>query len=73
MIHQPISWLGMEKKLNLTQRKHAFTNQKKKYYNTKYTQRTKTRFSRLLYDMRPGNKTGLFSKKKISETSEEKV
>jgi len=27
--HKPISGLGMEKKLNLTQQKHAFTNQKK--------------------------------------------
>jgi len=26
--HKPISWLGMEK-LNLTQQKHTFTNQKK--------------------------------------------
>ena len=26
---KPISWLGMEKKLNLTQQKHAFTNEKK--------------------------------------------
>jgi len=27
-LNKPISWLGMEK-LNLTQQKHAFTNQKK--------------------------------------------
>jgi len=40
---KPISLLGMEK-LNLTEQKHAFINQKK---CTK-TQKTKARFSRLL-------------------------
>jgi len=39
---KPIFWLGMEK-LNLTQQKHTFVNQKK--CNTK---KTKARFSRLL-------------------------
>ena len=31
---EPISWLGMEKTLNVTQQKHAFTNQEM-YYNRK--------------------------------------
>jgi len=41
---KPISWLGTEKKLNLTQQKHTFINQKK----CTTTQKTKARFSRLL-------------------------
>ena len=40
-VPKPVSWLGMEK-LNLTQQMQTFTNQ------TKCTQRTKARFSRLL-------------------------
>jgi len=53
---KPISWLGMEKQ-NLTQQKHAFTNQNKIVQHKINTQKTKTRFSRLL---RPGNGEGLF-------------
>jgi len=34
MFRKPISWAGNEKQ-NLTQQKHAFTNQKQMYYNTK--------------------------------------
>jgi len=40
---KPISWRGMEK-LNLTQQKHTFANEKM-YYNTKYTQKTKARLT----------------------------
>jgi len=47
------NWLGMEK-LNLTQQKHAFTNQKM-YNNTKYTKKSKARFSRLLCWKRKGS------------------
>jgi len=36
----PISWLGIEKQLNLTQQKHAFTNQKK-CITTKKTKKLK--------------------------------
>ena len=43
---KPTSWLGIEK-LNLTQQKHAFTNQKKGTA-TQNKHKTKTRFSRLL-------------------------
>jgi len=53
---------GMEKKLNLTQQWHAFTNQKM-HYNTKQTQKNEARFVDF-YDIWPGNGVGLFSKKK---------
>jgi len=46
-IAQANLWFGMEK-LNLTQQKNTFTNQKELYNNTKQTQKTKARFSRLL-------------------------
>jgi len=57
--HSPISWLGMEK-LNLTQQKHTFTNQKK--CTTTQNTNTKARFSCLLpsYDIRPGNGESIF-------------
>jgi len=44
---KPISWLGMEK-LNLTQQKHPFTNQKKCTMTQNKHKKTKARFSRLL-------------------------
>ena len=44
---KPISWLGMEK-LNLTQQKHPFTNQKKRTITQNKHKKTKARFSRLL-------------------------
>jgi len=43
---KPISWLLMEK-VNLTQQKHTFTNQKKCTTQNKH-KKTKARFSRLL-------------------------
>jgi len=46
----------MEKKLNLTQQKHAFTNQKKCTTTQNKHKKTKARFRRLLYDILPGNK-----------------
>jgi len=58
------------KKLNLTQQKHAFTNQKK-------CTRTHNKLKPGLVvfrDIRPGNAAGLFSKEKIrEEISKEKV
>ena len=59
---KPISWLGMEKKLNLTQQKHVFTSQKKCI--TTQTQKQKSGLV-AFYDIRPGNGAGLFSKEKI--------
>ena len=49
MFRKPISWLGMEK-LNLTQQKHAYTNQFQKKCTTTQNKlkKTKARFSRLL-------------------------
>jgi len=38
MFPKPTSWLGIEK-LNLTQQKHAFTNQKKCTTKYKHTQK----------------------------------
>ena len=65
---QPISWVGMTKKLNLTQQKHAFTNQKKCKPTTTQNKHKKTKatFSRF-YDIPPGNQAGLLSKEKISK------
>jgi len=45
---QPISWLVIEK-LNLTQQKHTFTNQKKCTTTQNKHKKTKARFSRLLW------------------------
>ena len=59
-----LAWYG--KKLNLTQQKNAFTNQKKctttqnKHINLKPGLVA-------FYDIRPGNRERLFSKKKISK------
>jgi len=55
-----------EKKLNLAQRKHTFTNQKK---CTTAQNKHKIRKPGLVafYDIRPGNGAGLFSKEKISK------
>jgi len=58
----------VEKKPNLTQRKHAFANQKK--CNTIQNKHKKTQAKPGLvafYDTRPGNEAGLFSKEKISK------
>jgi len=43
---KPVSWLAMEK-LNLTQQKHAFTNQNK-CTTTQNKQKNKARYNRLL-------------------------
>jgi len=61
-----MSWLGMENKLNLTQQKRAFTNQKK---CTTTRNNTKKRKPGLVAfdDIRPGNGAGLFSKEKTSK------
>ena len=45
---KPISWLGMEK-LNRTQQKHTFTNQKKCTTTQNKHKKTNARFSRLLW------------------------
>ena len=45
---EPISWLGMENELNLTQQKHTLTNQKRCTTTQNKTQITRARFSRLL-------------------------
>jgi len=47
MFPKPVSWLGIEK-LNLTQQKHTFTNQKKCTTTQNKHEKTKARFSRLL-------------------------
>jgi len=63
---KPISWLGVGRKTNLTQQKHAFTNQKK--CTTTQNQHKKLRSGLVVfYDIRPGNRAGLFSKEKISK------
>ena len=54
---KPVSWLGMEKKLNLTHQKHTFTNQKK--CTTAWNQHKKTK---AFYDTWPGNGIDLLSK-----------
>jgi len=63
----PGKFLGsVWKKLNLTQQKHTFTNQKK------CTTTQKSQVHRLLRHLL-GNAAGLFSKEKISKGKEEKV
>jgi len=62
------------KKVNLTQQKHAFTNQKK--YTTAQNKHKKPKPALgAFYDIWPGNEVGPFSKEKISkgEISKEKV
>jgi len=53
MFHKPVSWLGMER-LNLTQQKHAFTNEKK--FTTTPTNKHRKLMPGLFasYDIRPG-------------------
>jgi len=64
---KPISWLGMGKKLNLTQQKHAYTSQKKcTTTQNKHTKKLKPGFV-AFYNVRPRNGAGLFSKEKISK------
>jgi len=46
------------KKLNLTQQKHAFTNQKM-HYHTKYTLKLEPGLVICFYNIRPGNGAGL--------------
>jgi len=63
--------LGVEKKLNLTQQKHAFADQKK---CTRTQNKNKKKLKAALiafYDIRPGNGAGLFSKEKISKGRDE--
>jgi len=58
-----------ERKLNLTQQMHAFTNQKK--CTTTQNEHKKLKPSLVaFYDIRPGNGAGLFSKEKISKAGE---
>jgi len=65
---QNIISLGLVwKKLNLTQQKHAFTNQKK----CTTTQNKHKPGLVALYDIRPRNGAGLFSKEKISKGGDE--
>ena len=60
----PSQSIGLvRKKLNLTQRKHAFTNQKKR--TATQTEKPKPGLV-AFYDIRPGNGAGRF-KKKISK------
>jgi len=70
------------RKLNLTQQKHASTNQKNVKQH-KINTKTKARFTNVkqhkintkklkpglvtFYDILPGNRTGLFSQEKISD------
>jgi len=54
------------KKLNLTQQKHTFTNQKK--CTTTQNKHTKLKPGLVAsYNIRPGNKVGLFSTEKVSK------
>ena len=46
--HTTRPWLGMEKKLNLTQQNHALTKQKNVLQHKINTKKTKVRFSRLV-------------------------
>ena len=62
---EPISWLGMEK-LNLTQQKQTFTNQKKHTTTHKMQKKLKPGLV-AFYDIQPGNAAGLFSKEKTSK------
>jgi len=54
-IPKPIFWLGMEK-LNLTQQKHTFTNQKKCTTTQIYDTKNKARFSHLWQEGHPARK-----------------
>jgi len=55
---KPISWLGMAKQ-NLTQQKHTFTSQKK--CTTTQNKHKKLKPGLVAsYDIRPGNREGLF-------------
>jgi len=53
----------MEKKLNRTQQKHAFTNKKKTITTQKKLKPGLVSFC----DIRPGNGEGIFSKEKINK------
>ena len=57
------------KKLNLTQQKHAFTDQKKSTTAQNKYKKLKPDLV-AFYDIRPGNAAGLFSYKKISKGGE---
>jgi len=62
----PISWLGIEKQLNLTQQKHAFTNQKK-CITTQNKQKKLKAGLVAFHDIRRRNEAGLLSKESISK------
>ena len=64
-----MAWNG--KRLNLSQQKHAFTKRNVLQHEIN-TKKIKARFSCLLYDIRPENGAGLFSKKKISKREDKK-
>jgi len=55
---KPISWLRMEK-INLTQQKHTFTNQKKRTTTQNKHKKLKPGLV-TFYDIQPGNGEGLF-------------
>jgi len=60
-------------KLNLTQQKHVFTNQKKCTATQNEHEKLKPGLV-AFYDIRPENRAGLFSKEKISKgVDEERV
>ena len=65
----PSQSIGLMEKLNLTQQKHAFTNQKKCTTTQNKHKRLKPRWV-TFYDIRPGNAAGLFSKEKISNVAD---
>ena len=65
-----MAWFG-RKKLNLTQRKQAFTNQKK-CTTTQNKQEKLKPGSVAFYNIQPGNGAGLFSKEKISKGGDNK-
>jgi len=59
-----LAWYG--KKLNLTQQKHAFTNQKKCTTTQNKHKKLKSG-SVAFYDIQAGNGAGLFPKEKMSK------
>jgi len=62
---KPISSLGMEKTLNLTQPKHAFVSQKERTTPQNKHKQLKPGLV-AFYDIRPENAAGLFSTEQIS-------
>jgi len=65
----PSQYAGLVRKtLNLTQQKHAFTNQKQKKCTTTQNKHNKLKPGLVaFYNIQSGNRAGLFSKEKISK------